>query len=112
MFCEHITNDEESWKSFFTSANPENALPETYASANQIIKLIILKCLRPDALYNAVEQFVCSFDETFIESEQISLKSAFECSTPKTPLIYFASNGIDATADILNLAYDIGMGEK
>lgn len=88
------------------------ALPELYENANQLIKLVIFKCFRPDALHSAVERFVCSFDETFIECEQITLKTAFECSTPKTPLIYFTSNGIDATADILNLAYEISAGEQ
>lgn len=88
-------------------------MPEPYGSnTNQLIKLIILKCLRPDTLYSAVEQFVRSFDESFNDSVCINLKSAFECSTSKTPLIYFASTGIDATADILNLAYEINSGEK
>lgn len=98
---------------FYTSTNPIDVLiPEPYGSVNQLIKLVIFKCLRPDALRSYVERFVCSFDETFIESEQICLKSAFDCSTPKTPLIYFTSTAIDATSDILNLAYEINANEK
>lgn len=113
-FLEEIANDEQNWKAFYTLADATEAkMPEPYGSnTNQLIKLIILKCLRPDALYSAVERFVGLFDETFIDIENINLKSAFECSTSKTPIIYFASTGIDATADILNLAYEINSGEK
>lgn len=113
MLGDSITNDEENWQMFYTSMNPIDVLmPEPYESVNQLIKLVIFKCLRPDALHSVVERFVCSFDETFIVSEQISLKAAFECSTPKTPLIYFTSTAIDATADIWNLAYEVNASEK
>lgn len=112
-FCEDIAQDEEKWKLFYESTKPvDENLPEPYASVSQLTKLVIFKCLRPDAVQSAVERFICSIDETFIESEQINLKSAFECSSPKTPLIYFTSRGIDATADILNLAYEVNSGEK
>lgn len=90
-------------------------MPEPYGnSTNQLIKLIIFKCLRPDALRTAIERFVVTFDEAFIDgtSINIDLKSAFVGSTSKTPLIYFSSTDIDATADILNLAYEISSGDK
>lgn len=90
-------------------------MPEPYGnSTNQLIKLIIFKCLRPDALRSAIERFVGTFDETFIDGTgiNINLKSAFVSSTSKTTLIYFSSAGIDATADILNLAYEINLGDK
>lgn len=111
---EDIANNEENWKSFCTSSNPSETLdlPEPYASVNQLQKLLIFKCLRPDAMISELRKFICTFDEAFIESEQIDLKTAFECSTSKTPLIYFISTGIDATADILNLAYEVNSGDK
>lgn len=87
-------------------------LPEPYGSVSELLKLVILKCLRPDAMYGAVEKFICSFDETFIDSEQINVKSALTASTSKTPLIYFTASGIDATTDIVNLAYEINSGEQ
>ena len=117
-FCEDITSDEEKWKEFYASANAIDAMmPEPYGnSTNQLIKLIIFKCLRPDALRSAIERFVETFDGAFIDDTctgiNINLKSAFVSSTSKTPLIYFSSTGIDATADILNLAYEISSGDK
>lgn len=112
-FSESIAQNEENWKAFYMSANPvEMSLPAPYGSVSELLKLVIFKCIRPDAVHAAIEKFICSFDETFIDSEQVNLKSAFECSTSKTPLIYFTSTGIDATADILNLAHEINAGEK
>lgn len=108
---EEIANNEENWKSFYTSAETME-LPEPYASANQLQQLLILKCLRPDAILSAIRKFICAFDETFIESVQIDLKSAFECSTTKTPLIFFTSTGINATDEILSLAHEVNIGDK
>lgn len=87
-------------------------LPDPYGSVSELLKLVIIKCLRPDAIHAAIEKFICSFDRTFIENEQVDLKSTFESSTSKTPLIYLTSNGVDATNDIMNLAHEINAGEK
>lgn len=118
-FCENIKQNEENWKAFYTSTNPiEMTLPEPYdstgGSGSELLKLLIFKCLRPDAIQSAIEKFICSFDETmeFNPSEQVNVKSAFACSTSKTPLIYFTSTGIDAMADILSLAHENHSGEK
>lgn len=111
--CEDIKNDELTWREFCASTNPiEGDVPSPYTNANQIIKLLIYKCLRPDAIYAAIEKFICSFDESFMHSQQINLKSAFECSTSKSPLIYFTSPGTSASADILNLASEMNLGER
>lgn len=110
---ESIAENEENWKAFYTSENPlKMPLPEPYESISELLKLVIFKCLRPDFVYAAIEKFICSFDETFIVNEYVTVKSAFATSTSKTPLIYFTASGIDATTDIMNLAYEINSGEQ
>lgn len=111
---EDISNNEENWKTFCTLSNPIETmdLPEPYDCANQLQKLLIFKCLRPDAILSAIRKFICAFDGSFIENDQIDLKSAFQCSTSKTPIIYFTSTGIDATADILSLACQVHSSDR
>lgn len=123
-FSENIKQNEENWKAFYTSTNPiEMVLPEPYGSSadtstgsvSELLKLVIFKCLRPDAIESAIEKFICSFDETMKSNpnnDQVNVKTAFACSTSKTPLIYFTSTGIDAMADILSLAHEIHSSEK
>lgn len=98
-------------------------LPEPYGnqnengfggSASKLLELVIFKCLRPDAIQSAIEKFICSFDDAmkFNPNEQANVQTAFACSTSKTPLIYFTSEGIDAMADILSLAHETHSSEK
>lgn len=110
-FRNNLTNNADEWKAFRSSENPlETPLPEPYENSDLITKLIIFKCLRPDRLLLAIEKFMnSSFDGP---SSDYNLKSLIESGSPKTPIVYLTSKGMDATFDILSLAYDMGMSDR
>lgn len=54
-FYTHFESNIEAWRSYYELPNPENGvLPEPYDSSEEMVKLIILKCIRPDKVVPAV----------------------------------------------------------
>lgn len=55
-FSESIANNATEWKDFFNAMEPEFAcLPTSFQDADDISRLIFLKCLRPDRVAPALE---------------------------------------------------------
>lgn len=59
-FYIHFKSNIDAWRSYYELTNPESGiLPEPYDTAEDMIKLIILKCIRPDKVVPAVRVSLC-----------------------------------------------------
>lgn len=109
-----ILHNENEWKIFCSCQYPlEIALPKPFDGPDPIKQLIAFKCLRPDYLSLAIEKIVKdSICSKALASGAVHLKSIFDCSKPKTPIIHLTSEGTDVSGDIVNFAYEMGMNDR
>ena len=75
--------------------------------------MIVLKCIRPDKIVNAIQNFIVEkIGHKFIEPPAFDLKKSYRDSNHKMPLIFILSSGTDPVADFAKFAIDMGMNER
>ena len=80
---------------------------------SQFQKLLIYRCLRPDKLTNAMQDFVVEhLGQQFVESQTVDLSLVFRDSSPSTPLIFVLSTGTDPAADLYKFAEEMKFTKK
>jgi dynein heavy chain, axonemal len=68
-------------------------------------QLAVLRCLRPDKLVPAIQQFVSqSLGKQYVEPQEFKLEPIFNDSHRSVPLIFILSPGADPMADLLKFA--------
>lgn len=68
-------------------------------------KLIFLKCIRPDKVTNAMQDFLADkLGQQFIEPVTSDLQAMYKESTPMCPLIFVLSAGTDPAAELFKFA--------
>eukprot|EP00825_Cyclidium_porcatum_P016785 TRINITY_DN196_c0_g3_i3.p1 TRINITY_DN196_c0_g3~~TRINITY_DN196_c0_g3_i3.p1 ORF type:complete len:1060 (-),score=193.84 TRINITY_DN196_c0_g3_i3:398-3577(-) len=76
-------------------------------------KIIVLKCLRPDKVVPAIQNWISDIlGQKFIISPIFELKNCFKDSSIITPLIFVLSAGSDPVADFLKFAEESQMGKR
>ncbi|KAL1398756.1 hypothetical protein pipiens_008712 [Culex pipiens pipiens] len=103
----------DEWKEFYNLSAPEQApLPSPYHEREDLVKLIILKCLRPDKVVPALQQFIIQkIGHSYIEPPQFNLRTSYDDSSPRIPLIFMLSPGSDPMDNLLFFAGDKYMGD-
>ena len=99
------------WKAWFMSGKPEmESMPGDWSiKSSELQKLCLLKALRSDRLLFGAAKFISvNIGPEFIDPPSFELKSVYETSNCKTPLIFVLSPGVDPTAGILQLAGQLG----
>uniref|UniRef100_A0A3P9PW38 Uncharacterized protein n=1 Tax=Poecilia reticulata TaxID=8081 RepID=A0A3P9PW38_POERE len=110
-FTDHL----EGFKKIFASNQPHREpLPGEWDTClNSFQTLLVLRCLRPDCLIYAVQDFVSThLGEPFIETRMSDLSVAFKESSPTHPIVIILSPGTDPVADIYKFADVMGFSEK
>ena len=76
-------------------------------------RMCVLRCLRPDKVMLAVQEFVKRrLGPSFIEPPPFDLNACFEASDVSTPLIFVLSTGSDPTKAFFTFAEQVGMRSK
>ena len=102
------TNANE-WKAYWEDDRPELLpLPGVYSDnpfITDLQKLCILRCLRPDRVYIAVQLFVASvLGEKFVSPPITIYDNIYKQSSRSTPMLFILSPGSDPIIEITKLA--------
>ncbi|XP_031243962.1 dynein heavy chain 3, axonemal [Mastomys coucha] len=107
-----VTQNIKEWKQIYDSAWPhEEPLPSPWVFLQALEKMAILRCLRPDKMVPAIQDFICeTMGKVFIEAPTFDLQGSYGDSSCCAPLIFILSPGADPMAGLLKFADDVGMG--
>ncbi|XP_062072422.1 dynein axonemal heavy chain 2 isoform X1 [Lepus europaeus] len=103
------------WHLWYTNAAPEKAmLPGEWENAcNEMQRMLIVRSLRQDRVAFCVTSFIVSnLGSRFVEPPVLNMKLVMEDSTPRSPLVFILSPGVDPTGALLQLAEHTGMAQR
>ncbi|XP_069857585.1 dynein axonemal heavy chain 2 isoform X2 [Dipodomys merriami] len=103
------------WLLWYTNSAPEKAmLPGEWENAcNEMQRMLIVRSLRQDRVAFCVTSFIVSnLGSRFIEPPVLNMKLVMEDSTPRSPLVFILSPGVDPTSALLQLAENTGMAQR
>ncbi|XP_053550231.1 dynein axonemal heavy chain 3 [Bombina bombina] len=111
-FMNHIQDNLSKWKNIYDSLQPQDEeLPDEWQLLTGINRMVILRCLRPDKMVPAVQEFIAqNMGRTYIEPPTFDLAGSYNDSNCCAPLIFVLSPGADPMAGLLKFAEDLGMG--
>ncbi|XP_072745723.1 dynein axonemal heavy chain 1 [Anoplolepis gracilipes] len=76
-------------------------------------KLLILKCLRPDKLINAMQIYLTkSIGRQFLEPQATELSTIYAESFNNTPIVFILSPGTDPATELYKFAKKLNVDEK
>ncbi|KAK6626143.1 hypothetical protein RUM43_006448 [Polyplax serrata] len=105
----------EGFKRIFDSLEPHRHLyPKPWdTKLDSFQKIIVLKCLRPDKVTNAMQDFLAErLGQQFIEPVTSDLQAMYKESTPFNPLIFVLSAGTDPAAELYKFADRMKMTKR
>ena len=114
-FDQFFIQNSKKFQEIFDSHEPHNEpIPGDWNhKLNSFQKMIILKCLRPDKMALAVQNFITEkLGKVFIEPPTFNLAKSFKDSSITIPLIFVLSAGSDPVADFLRFAEEMNMSKK
>ncbi|CAM9353814.1 unnamed protein product [Bubo scandiacus] len=105
----HVSENTSEWQKIYDSREPQSfPLPEQLNNTlNELHKIIILRCLRPDKIGPAITTFVTDkLGKKFVEPPPFDLTKNYLDSNSTIPLIFVLSPGADPMSSLLKLAND------
>uniref|UniRef100_A0A674AX37 Dynein axonemal heavy chain 12 n=1 Tax=Salmo trutta TaxID=8032 RepID=A0A674AX37_SALTR len=97
----------------YDSKEPYNTnLPKPWCDClNDLQKMIIYRCLRPDKIVPAITNYVTDkLGKKFVEPPPFDLSKSYTDSNSTIPLVFVLSPGADPMASLLKFANDKNMG--
>ncbi|XP_055373574.1 dynein axonemal heavy chain 3 [Condylostylus longicornis] len=110
----HFSENIDEWKKLYESTTPEELkFPAPFTDVDQLMGLILLKCIRPDKIIPAARRFITmNMDKSFVEPPPFDLHSSFAESSPTVPLVFLLSSGSDPMASLIMYAKQRDMYDK
>eukprot|EP00762_Andalucia_godoyi_P002130 ANDGO_02526.mRNA.1 Dynein-1-beta heavy chain len=111
VFAKNIGHFEK----YFESANAHRfPLPGDWETKfDQLQKMLVLRCLRPDKVTEAVQDYVAAqLGGKFIEPPPFDLPGSYADSSPTVPLIFVLSAGADPASELFRFADEKGFTKK
>ncbi|XP_040850987.1 dynein heavy chain 12, axonemal [Ochotona curzoniae] len=109
---DHFSDNISEWREIYDSKEPHNArLPAPMdARLNELQKIIVLRCLRPDKITPAITNYVTDkLGKKFVEPPPFDLAKSYLDSSCTVPLVFVLSPGADPMASLLKFANDKSM---
>ncbi|XP_026674744.1 dynein heavy chain 1, axonemal-like [Ceratina calcarata] len=76
-------------------------------------KMLVLKCLRPDKVTNAMQLYLAKYlGQEFVEPQTAELSAIYNESSPTTPIVFILSTGTDPAAELYKFADKLKMITK
>ncbi|KAI9197259.1 dynein heavy chain and region D6 of dynein motor-domain-containing protein [Polychytrium aggregatum] len=110
-----IEQNEREWRAWFMSSEPETqTLPGEWENKlNDLQRMLVIRSLRTDRVIFCAQNYVVNIlGQKFIEPPILDVADILGDSSPRTPLIFVLSPGVDPTATLAALAQKKGMGDK
>lgn len=97
---EHLEQNGNEWKFIYDSAWPhEETFPGSWKFLQDLERMVILRCLRPDKMIPAVRGFIADhMGNVYIEAPTFDLQGSYNDSNCCAPLIFVLSPGADPMA--------------
>eukprot|EP00743_Colponemidia_sp_Colp-15_P007299 GILK01007882.1.p1 GENE.GILK01007882.1~~GILK01007882.1.p1 ORF type:complete len:1232 (+),score=259.13 GILK01007882.1:87-3698(+) len=114
-FHEEFTRKVAHWQDVFDSVAPQDEpLPGDWQEKlSDFQRLLVLRCIRPDKITTAVQQFVSKhLGEPFVEPPPFNLAESVQDSSAVTPLIFILSAGADPFSELTKFADEKRMLKK
>ncbi|XP_048346084.1 dynein axonemal heavy chain 12 isoform X2 [Sphaerodactylus townsendi] len=108
----HVASQISEWRVIYDHKEPQTVpLPKPWDSKlNELQKMIVLRCLRPDKIAPAINSFVTDkLGKKFVEPPPFDLTKSYLDSNSTIPLIFVLSPGADPMASLLKFANDKNM---
>ena len=105
-----FTQNPDAWRKLYDSSNPhEMPYPSPFDMQVGMDKMVILRCLRPDKIVPAVQEFIVdNLGQSYIEPPTFDLPGTFGDSSCLTPLIFVLSPGADPMNALRKFGEDCG----
>uniref|UniRef100_A0AAV2LX57 Dynein heavy chain n=1 Tax=Knipowitschia caucasica TaxID=637954 RepID=A0AAV2LX57_KNICA len=100
------------FKAIYDSKDPANTpQPAPWSEKlNELQKIIIIRCLRPDKMVSAITKYVTSkLGKTFVQPPPFDLSKSYQDSNATIPLVFVLCPGADPMASLLKFATDKNM---
>lgn len=106
-----VRSNGEAWRAWYDMEAPEEGqLPDGFGdSLSHFQQLLVVRCFRPDRVYNAVKLFVLhQIGEKYVQPPVLDFHRIYSQSTNVTPIVFVLSPGADPQADIQELGDEMG----
>jgi dynein heavy chain len=103
------------WRAWYRAGTPETEpLPGEWDTAcNDLQKMIVLRCLRPDRVSLVATSFIVNnLGQRFVEPPPLDMNQVLQDASPHMPLVFVLSAGVDPARNLIDLAKRKGMGER
>ncbi|KAJ3123528.1 Dynein heavy chain 2, axonemal [Physocladia obscura] len=110
-----IEQSERDWKNWFMGSEPEViALPGEWENkVNDLQRMLLIRTFRSDRILFCAQAFVATnLGQKFTEPPLLDVADILNDSSPKIPLIFVLSPGVDPTSALIQLADKKGMSKK
>ena len=105
----------DRWKEIWDSPDPQDQeFPGDWREKlTALQRVIILRILRPDKVISAMEKLIVSvLGKNFISPPSFDLSKSYKDSSPKTPITFILSPGVDPIIEIEKWALKKGMKNR